>query len=178
MRSASGPAFVLRDGRDMEERPIEVSTDHQCVLGLLTRRLGDAESRDAATLAGDALEALLRAGTFDLCCLPRYLALAPTRAEREVQLPIATYGDVETRVLVWPEGSGDREHPHASGWTTFILVTGQLVAVDAAPGDGTIAGPLRPRTAVVLQPQDRLRHRLRNAESDVAVSIHISGPRS
>ena len=162
----------------MEERPIEVSTDHQCVLGVLTRRLASAESREAATLAGDALEALLRAGTFDRCCLPRYLALAPARSAREVQIPIARYGDIDTRVLVWPTGAADSTHPHASGWTTFIPVTGQLVAVDEAPGDGTIAGPLRPRKAVVLRPEERLRHRVRNAEANVAVSIHVSGPRA
>jgi len=162
----------------VDQRPIEVSTDHRCVLGILTRQLAAAESREAATLAADALEALLRTGTFDRCCLPRYLALAPKRSEREVQIPIATHGDIETRVLVWPGGAGDRVHPHASGWTTFIPVTGQLVAVDEAPGDGTIAGPLRPRKAVVLRPEERLRHRVRNAEAEVALSIHISGPRS
>jgi len=162
----------------MEERPIEVSTDHPCVLGLLTRRLADAESREAATLAGDALEALLRAGTFDRCCLPRYLALAPRRSQREVQIPIATYGDIETRVLVWPAGAADSTHSHKAGWTTFIPVTGQLVAIDDVPSEGVVAGPLRPRTAVVLRPEDALRHRLRNAEHDVAVTIHVSGPRA
>lgn len=178
MSAASRPAFVVRAWGHMEERPIEVSTDHPCVLGIMTRQLARAESREAATLAGDALEALLRAGTFDRCCLPRYLALAPERSEREVQIPIATYGDIETRVLVWPAGAADSTHPHASGWTTFIPVTGQLVATDEAPGDGRVPGPLRPRKAVVLRPEDRLRHRVRNAEAAVAVSIHVSGPRA
>ena len=162
----------------MEERPIEVSTDHPCMLGLLTRRLAEARGEDAPGLAAAALDALLRRGTFDRCCLPRYVALAPERGEREVQIPIADREGIETRVLVWPPGSQDGRHPHTAGWTVFVPVTGQLVAVDEAPGEGTSVGPLRARTPAVLRPEDGLRHRLRNAEEQVAVTIHISGPRS
>ena len=162
----------------MEERPIEVSTDHQCVLGVLTRRLAKADADDVAALAADALEALLREGSFDRCCVPRYLALAPAEAKREVQIPIATRDGIETRVLVWPVGASDGRHPHASGWTAFIPVAGQLVALDEAAGQGSAAGPLRARQAVVLRPEDGIRHRLRNNEREVALTIHVSGPRT
>ena len=161
----------------MEERPIEVQTDHHCLLGLLTRRLATARVDDSAALAADALEALLREGTFDRCCLPRYLRLAPERAEREIQIPIAEREGIETRVLVWPIGAGDSRHPHSDGWTVFAPVTGQLVAVDEVPSDGTTVGPVRPRKAAVLRPEDAVRHRLRNPEQTVAVTVHISGPR-
>ena len=161
----------------MEERPIEVSTDHQCLLGLLTRRLASARAEDTATLAAAALDALLRDGAFDRCCVPRYLALAPERAEREIQIPIAERGGIETRVLVWPVGAADGAHPHSRGWTVFVPVTGQLIAFDK-DGDGTAAGPLRPRTPAVLRPEDGLRHRLRNREQRPALTIHVSGPRA
>jgi len=161
----------------MEDRPIEVSTDHPCLLGLLTRRLATARAEDTATLAAAALDALLRDAAFDRCCLPRYLALAPARAAREIQIPIAQRGGIETRVLVWPVGAADGQHPHASGWTVFVPVAGQLIAVDET-GDGTTAGPLRPRTPAVLRPEHGLRHRLRNREPRPAVTIHVSGPRA
>jgi hypothetical protein len=161
----------------MEERPIEVETDHTHLLDILTRRLASARADDTAALAADALEALLREGTFDRCCLPRYKSLAPKRGEREIQIPIASRGGIETRVLVWPPGAGDGAHPHSDGWTVFAPVTGQLVAVDEAPGDGTAVGPVRARKAALLRREDAIRHRLRNAEDDVAVTVHISGPR-
>jgi hypothetical protein len=164
----------------MEERPIEVSTDHTCVLGTLTRRLADADVADvadAAALAAGALERLLRDGGFDRCCLPHYLRLAPDRGDREIQIPIAERGGIETRVLVWPRGASDRPHPHVDGWTVFIPAKGQLVAIDEVPGEGTTTGPLRVRTAAVLRPEEGIEHRLRNAEDALAVTIHISGPR-
>ena len=161
----------------MEERPIEVETDHTHLLGILTRRLANARADDTAALAADALEALLREGTFDRCCLPHYKSLAPKRGEREIQIPIASRGGIETRVLVWPPGAADRPHPHSAGWTVFAPVTGHLIAVDETSSDGTAVGPVRARRAAVLRPEEAIRHRLRNAEDDVAVTVHISGPR-
>lgn len=169
-------APALRYAAVVEERPIEVATDHPCLLGILTRRLAAAPPGDGAVLAAAALAELLREGAFDRCCLPRYVALAPERGARERQIPIASCGGIETRVLVWPAGSGDGAHPHTTGWTVFAPVAGQLVALDRTPADGRIAGPLRARTPTVLRPEDRVSHRLRNLEDQVAVTIHISGP--
>jgi hypothetical protein len=159
----------------MEERPIEVRTEHGCVLDVLTRRLAEANVDDTAALANEALRALLRDGAFDRCCLPKYLALAPERGQREIQIPIATHGAIETRVLVWPIGAGDSAHPHVDGWTVFVPVAGDLVTVEQSPTDGTNATRLAPREPVVLRPEDRIRHRVRNAAPEPAVTIHISG---
>src|ERR1700704_755283 len=118
----------------MEESPIEVRTDHTCVLAMLTRQLASSADADMPSLAAAAVDAMLRDGGFDRCCLPRYVALAPQRGGREVQIPIATERDIATRVLVWPIGSKDGMHPHTTGWTVFVPVTGDLVSVEQASG--------------------------------------------
>ena len=159
----------------MEDQPIEVSTDHTCVLAVLTRRLAASDDADKPALAAAAIDAILRDGSFDRCCLPHYIALAPERGGREIQIPIAVEGDIETRVLVWPIGSKDGMHPHIDGWTVFVPVTGQLVSVEQPAGEAVTAGPLELRRPQVLRPEERIRHRLRNQADDVAVTIHLSG---
>ena len=170
-------APTMLTGRDMEERPIEVRTDHACVLAALTRQLASSGDGDMPSLAAAAVDAMLRDGGFDRCCLPRYVGLAPERGGREIQIPIATARDVETRVLVWPLGSKDGMHPHVDGWTVFVPVTGELVSVEQPAGEGTTAGMLELRRPQVLRPEDAIRHRLRNQGDEVAVTIHISGTR-
>ncbi|HYK98608.1 MAG TPA: hypothetical protein VEU77_09505 [Candidatus Acidoferrales bacterium] len=158
----------------MEERPIEALTDHRCVLGLLTRQLASAGATDRAVLAADALARLLDSGGFDACCLPRYLTLAPERFAREIQIPIAVEGDVETRVIVWPIGARDGKHPHTDGWTVFVPVTGALVTLEQVGDDESVAD-LVPRVPVVLRPDEHLRHLVRNIGDGRALSVHISG---
>jgi hypothetical protein len=159
----------------MDERPIEVATDHPCLLAVLTRRLAESRDADRPTLAAAALGAMLRSGQFDRCCLRHYLALAPERGGREIQIPIAVRDDIETRVLVWPVGSKDGMHPHVDGWTVFVPVTGDLVSVEQPAGEPITVGPLELRNPQVLRPEDSVRHRLRNQADDVAVTIHVSG---
>jgi hypothetical protein len=159
----------------MEERPIEVPTDHTCMLAMLTRQLASSGDVDRPALAAAAVDAMLRDGGFDRCCLPHYLALAPERGGREIQIPIATVGDIATRVLVWPIGSKDGMHPHIDGWTVFVPVTGELVSVEQPAGEPVTAGPLELRRPQILRPEERVRHRLRNQADDVAVTIHVSG---
>jgi hypothetical protein len=159
----------------MDDAPIEVPTDHACLLAMLTRRLAAADDVDRPSLAAAALGAMLGSDSFDRCCAPRYVALAPEEGDREVQIPIATDGDIETRVLVWPVGSRDYPHPHTDGWTVFVPVTGELTATtqtgDGSPTVGAL--PLRkPRT---LRPEAGVVHRVRNSSSSVAMSIHVSG---
>ena len=158
----------------MEERPIEALTDHRCVLGVLTRRLASADGVDRASLAADALTKLLDGGHFDACCVPRYLALAPERFAREIQIPIAEEGDIATRVLVWPVGSRDGQHPHSDGWTVFVPVAGALVTLEQAGADETVAD-LVPRRPVVLRAAEHVRHLVRNIGDGCALSVHISG---
>ena len=159
----------------MDERPIEVATDHTCLLALLTRRLSRSDDADRASLAAATVTGMLRARTFDRCCLPHYVALAPERGGREIQIPIAVEGDIATRVLVWPIGSKDGMHPHIDGWTVFVPVTGELVSVEQPAGEPVVVGTLEPRVPEILRPEDAIRHRLRNQAEDVAVTIHISG---
>jgi hypothetical protein len=157
----------------MEERPIEALTDHRCVLGLLTRQLASADGADRAALAAEALTRLLEDDRFDLCCVPQYLALAPERFEREIQIPIAIEDDVETRVIVWPIGARDGKHPHTDGWTVFVPVTGALVALEQSGRDESVAD-LVPRVPVVLRPEEHIRHLVRNIGDDCALSVHVS----
>lgn len=158
----------------MEERPIEALTDHRCVLGLLTRQLASADGTDRAALAADALARLLECGRFDACCLPRYLELAPEHFAREIQIPIAIEGDVETRVLVWPIGARDGKHPHTDGWTVFVPVSGALVTL-VQTGDEESVADLVPRVPVVLRPEEHVRHLVRNIGDGPALSVHVSG---
>jgi hypothetical protein len=158
----------------MEERPIEAPTDHRCILGVLTRQLASAGATDRAALAADALARLLDGDRFDACCVPHYLALAPEHFAREIQIPIAIDGDVETRVIVWPIGSRDATHPHSVGWTVYVPVTGALVTVEQAGADESVAD-LVPRLPVVLRPEERVRHRVRNIGDGLALSVHVSG---
>ena len=160
----------------MNEQPIEVSTDHTCVLAVLTRRLAQSGDTDRASLAAAAVRAMLRADTtFDRCCLPHYIALAPERGGREIQIPISVEGDIATRVLVWSIGSKDGMHPHVDGWTVFVPVTGQLVSVEQPAGEPLVVGTLDLREPQILRPEDAVKHRLRNQADEVAVTIHVSG---
>lgn len=101
----------------MHERPVEVHTDHRCVLAILARRLSESRDGDRAALAADAVDVLLRTARSDRCCVPRYLALAPERASSEVQIPI---------------GARDSAHSHDEGWAVFAPVVGSLEAVSIA----------------------------------------------
>jgi hypothetical protein len=159
----------------VNEDAIEVPTEHTCVLGSLTERLAAARDDDLPGLASYAVERLLRTGTFDRCCGPRYLALAPERGAREVQIPVVDEGPIRTRVIVWPVGARDGQHPHVGGWTVFVPVIGELVTVEQIAGGPPAIGPLPPREPVALREEDRVRHWIRNSGRSQALSIHISG---
>jgi hypothetical protein len=162
----------------VDKSAIEVPTEHLCVLGSLTARLASARDDDPAALAAYAIARLLRSGTFDRCCAPRYLALAPERGAREVQIPVVEEGPVRARVIVWPVGARDGEHPHVDGWTVFVPVIGELVTVEQAEGGPLSVGPLAPRRPVVLREKDHVRHWVRNSGRAQALSIHLSGDAS
>jgi hypothetical protein len=151
-------------------------TDHRCALGELTVKIARAVGDGASATAG-ALTDMLVEGRFESCCVPRYLALAPEYAEREVQVPIAKVGTVETRVIVWPVGSRDFTHPHSKGWTVFVPVLGELTEIASSDGEAASAIVLPPRRPQVLRPEDGVRHRVQNRSDAVALSIHVSGLR-
>ncbi|HEU5287673.1 MAG TPA: hypothetical protein VFV20_04665 [Candidatus Limnocylindria bacterium] len=149
-------------------------TDHRCVIGMLVHRVAAATDPDRPSLVADALDRMLRSGHFEGCCVPRYLALAPERAPREVQIPIDKSGDVAARVIVWPIGSRDTDHPHTDGWTVFVPVRGELATIERTD-DGSRVAALAPRQPIVLRPEEGIRHLVRNAGSSPALSIHVSG---
>ena len=161
----------------MSEHPVEVRTDHLCILAILARRLADNDDGDRAALAADAVAALLHAGHFDRCCVPRYLALAPDHGREEVQIPIATAGDIATRVIVWPVGSRDSAHAHHDGWTVFAPVRGALVSVANGSDGAPQATRLEPRRPRILRPENEVHHGLRNGGADVGLSVHVFGDR-
>lgn len=159
----------------MSEHPLEVNTDHRCVLAILAHRLAEARDGDGAALAADALTALLRAGHFERCCVPRYLALAPAHAREEVQIPIATAADIATRVIVWPVGARDSAHAHDQGWTVFAPVRGELVSLSRTGDAEPVLVPLERLRPRVLRPEADVHHSLRNAGADPALSVHVFG---
>ena len=94
---------------------------------------------------------------------------------REVQIPIARAGDIETRVLVWPVGARDFEHPHTDGWTVFVPARGDLSTSERTASEPRTASRLVERAPVMLRPEDGIRHLVRNTGSVTALSIHVSG---
>lgn len=161
----------------MDEHPIEVATDHPCILAMLTRRLAASRDGDLTGLAAQALEAMLKDERFDSCCAPRYFALAPDKSEREIQIPIATHGDIATRVLVWPVGARDMAHPHSDGWTVFVPVSGGLTSISRAGDAPVVVAPLEPRRPKVLRAQAGVVHNVRNQAGVPGMTIHVSGSR-
>jgi hypothetical protein len=157
----------------MERGPIEVATDHRCMLADLTAQVA-REGTGPSRVAG-ALRSMLERGDFQRCCLPHYIDVAPDRFARELQIPIARRGELETRVLVWPAGAGDATHPHVDGWTVFIPVTGELAQVAERPGESPELDRLATGRPLTLRPEERVRHRLRNVGAGPAVTIHVSG---
>ena len=157
------------------EQPVEAATDHRCALGELTVALARSRASDRANAAAEALTALLVEGRFESCCVPHYLALAPEQAEREVQVPIGTEADIETRVILWPVGSRDFSHPHIDGWTVFVPVRGTLTVIASSDGNTPSVAELPVRRPQVLRPDDEVRHRVQNRSDELALSVHVSG---
>jgi hypothetical protein len=162
--------------------PIEIATDHRCVLGDLT----DSLAKDAAKgsrgelLAANAqalLADLLRRPDFASCCQRAYLAFAPQVFEREIQLPIACATDahLDTRVLLWPVGAADGQHPHCDGWAAFAAVTGDLTTLEERDGPRLPGRAIALREPEVLVPEDGVSHHIHNAGDHVGLTIHIFG---
>lgn len=163
-------------------KAIEIATDHRCHLGTLTDELAMFAGRgergeELAARARVALGRLLASGAFERCCVPIYLAVAPKRFERELQLPVArsAAGDLDTRVLLWPVGSKDGEHPHADGWAVFAAVRGDLVISEQRDGDRQPERSARRGLPEVLQPEDGVTHHVHNRGGDVGLSVHVFG---
>ena len=165
----------------MDEQPIEVSTDHQCLLGDLTSQLADEgrSGKSGEQLADRARELLLEldAADFERCCMPAYLALAPKEFAREIQLPIASadVAKLDTRVLLWPIGAADRQHPHCDGWAAVMAVNGVLAASEERDGERLPEREMELRAPALLVPEDGVSHHLHNRGETVGLTVHVFG---
>jgi hypothetical protein len=165
-----------------ETKPIEVATEHRCMLGDLTDAFAAAASsglrgKALAAKARDMLSHVLDSGRFERCCLPAYLALAPVRFEREIQLPIACADEarLDTRVLLWPVGAKDGQHPHCDGWAAFMAVRGDLTTDEERAGKRMPERALTLGAAELLVPEQDVSHHIHNVGGDVGLTIHVFG---
>jgi hypothetical protein len=162
--------------------PLEIRTEHRCHLGRLTDDLATFAGRgergeELAGRARVALGRLLASGEFERCCLPVYLAAAPERFDRELQVPVASspVARLDTRVLLWPVGAEDKEHPHADGWTVFAAVRGDLTVSEQRDGERRPERAPRAGVPEVLSPEEGVTHHVHNRGSAVGLSVHVFG---
>jgi hypothetical protein len=161
---------------------LEIATDHRCHLGKLTdevaeyARSGERGER-LAERARSALERLLRSGDFEKCCVPAYVGVAPETFERELQVPVASVGTarLDTRVLLWPIGAKDAQHPHADGWAVFAAARGSLVVHERRNGERQPEREVPLSEPEVLAAGDGITHHIHNRGDEVALSVHVFG---
>jgi hypothetical protein len=138
-----------------------------------------AECGASAWLSRRALRSgqLLSSEDFEKCCVPVYLAVAPEIFDRELQIPVASAdsADLDARVLLWPIGAKDAQHPHADGWAVFAAVRGRLAVHERHNGE-----PQPERAVPLCDPEmltaiDGITHHLHNRGNEVALSVHVFG---
>ena len=164
------------------DAPLEIPVRHRCHLGALVDQLAE---RAWAGTRGDELAEQARAGLVELlsaedftgCCVPKYLAVAPDVFERELQIPVASADSakLDARVLLWPIGAKDAQHPHAKGWAVFAAVRGTLAVHERENGEPRPERVVALREPEVVTPRDGITHHLHNRGSEVALSVHIFG---
>jgi len=162
--------------------PLEIPVGHRCHLGDLVDELaecarGGERGDRLAERARSKLAELLRSRKFDRCCVPEYLAVAPKTFERELHIPVASAGpaSLDARVLLWPVGSKDAQHPHSEGWAVFAAVRGSLAAHDRHNGERQPERALRLGEPEVVHAGDGITHHLHNRGDAVALSVHLFG---
>jgi hypothetical protein len=162
--------------------PLELSVDHRCHLGELVDKLAEHARRGErgerlADRARDGLAGLLSSQEFGTCCVPEYLARAPKVFERELQVPVASAdtAKLDARVLLWPVGAKDAQHPHADGWAVFAAVRGDLVIHERQKGERQAERTVRLCEPEVLHAADGVTHHLHNRGNEVALSVHLFG---
>jgi hypothetical protein len=160
--------------------PIELRTDHRCVLGEVTDRLAQSAraGKRGDALAADAREALAGLDRrFAECCEPVYLALAPEQFDREVQLPIACADDarLDTRVLLWPVSAQDGQHPHCEGWAAFMPTRGALTVAEEREHTLLPERALSPGSPEIIYSAQDVSHHIHNRGGEVGLTIHVFG---
>jgi hypothetical protein len=161
---------------------LEIRTQHRCHLGNLTDDLAEhARSGERgerlAQRARSALERLLRSDDFAKCCVPEYVALAPEVFERELQVPVASVATakLDTRVLLWPIGAKDAQHPHSDGWAVFAAARGSLAVHERRNGERQPEREVLLCESEVLTAGDGITHHIHNRGAEVALSVHVFG---
>ena len=161
---------------------LEIPVRHRCHLGALVDELAEHARRGLrgeplAERARTGLAQLLASEGFASCCVPKYLAVAPRVFERELQVPVASAqpAKLDARVLLWPIGAKDAQHPHANGWAVFAAVRGRLAVHQRHNGERQPE-----RAIVVCEPEvltagDGITHHIHNRGDEVALSVHVFG---
>jgi hypothetical protein len=162
--------------------PLEIPVQHRCHLGRLTDELaehaqGGERGQRLAERARAALERVLSSGDFATCCVPAYLAVAPEVFERELQVPVASadLAKLDTRVLLWPMGAKDAQHPHAEGWAVFAAVRGDLAVHERRRDERQPERAVALCEPEVLMAREGITHHIHNRGDEVALSVHIFG---
>jgi mannose-6-phosphate isomerase-like protein (cupin superfamily) len=161
---------------------LEIPVQHRCQLGQLTDELAEharagQRGERLAERARAALERLLSSGDFATCCVPAYLAVAPEVFERELQVPVASaeVAKLDSRVLLWPIGAKDAQHPHAEGWAVFAVVRGELAVHERRNDERQPERTVELCDPEVLTTGDGVTHHIHNRGDEVGLSVHIFG---
>lgn len=164
------------------DQPLEIPVRHRCHLSALVDELAECaragERGDAlAERARLGLVGLLSSEDFAGCCVPKYLAVAPEAFERELQIAVASAepAKLDARVLLWPIGAKDAQHPHADGWAVFAVVRGTLAVHERENGERQPERVMALCEPEVLTPRDGITHHLHNRGDEVGLSVHIFG---
>ena len=161
---------------------LEVPVPHRCHLGRLVDELAEIARRgvrgeDLAEHARAGLTEMLASNDFTACCVPRYLAVAPKIFERELQVPVASAdpASLDARVLLWPVGAKDAQHPHAQGWAVFAVVRGRLAVHERHHGERQPERLVALGQTETVTGSEGITHHLHNRGNEVAVSVHVFG---
>jgi len=164
------------------DEALEIPVRHRCHLGDLVDELAEHARRGEhgdrlARRARDSVAELLSSGEFASCCVPEYLAVAPQVFERELQVPVASAqpAKLEARVLLWPVGAKDAQHPHSDGWAVFAAVRGTLAVHEWHNGERQPERVVALRDPEMLTAVDGITHHIHNRGDAVALSVHIFG---
>jgi len=161
---------------------LEIPVRHRCHLGKVVDGLAEQARRGVrgerlAEQACAALGQLLSADDFGTCCVPVYLAVAPEKFDRELQIPVASAdaANLDARVLLWPIGAKDAQHPHANGWAVFAAVRGTLAVHERHNGERQPERVVALRDPEMLTAVDGITHHIHNRGNEVALSVHLFG---
>lgn len=164
------------------DEPLEIPVRHRCHLGELVDELAERAragegGEDLAERARAGVAKLVRSEDFGVCCVPKYLAVAPKVFEREFQVPVASAepAQLDARVLLWPIGAKDARHPHAEGWAVFAAVRGKLAVHEEHDGERRDERAIVLREPEMLTSRDGITHHLHNRGDEVALSVHVFG---